>query len=73
MCFSARRTFARYDGTIGDEIVSLLDMTEKKSDQPTQKTQPKKGKPVEIPVPTRGDFKRDLLKIAPPDGNKKKR
>lgn len=31
--------------------------------QPKQKTQPKKGKPVEIPVPKRGAFDR-LLKRA---------
>ncbi len=31
-------------------------MTDKR--EPTQKTQPKKGKPVEIPVPKRGDFER---------------
>lgn len=36
----------------------------------TQKTMPKKGNPVEIPVPTRGDFKRDLLKVAPPNPKK---
>lgn len=34
--------------------------------QPTQKTQPKKGEPVEIPVPTRDAFLRDLEKVAPP-------
>jgi hypothetical protein len=35
--------------------------------QPTQKTQPKgKGKPVEIPVPTREAVIRDLMKVAPP-------
>jgi hypothetical protein len=32
--------------------------------QPTQKTQPKKGKPIEIPVPKRGDFERLLKKAA---------
>jgi hypothetical protein len=31
--------------------------------EPTQRTQPKKGKPVEIPVPKRSDFDR-LLKLA---------
>jgi hypothetical protein len=31
--------------------------------KPTQKTQPKKGKPVEIPVPKRSDFD-NLLKRA---------
>jgi hypothetical protein len=32
---------------------------------PTQFTQPKKGEPVEIPVPTREAFLRDLEKVAP--------
>jgi hypothetical protein len=32
----------------------------------TQETQPKKGKPVEIPVPTREEIMRDLAKVAPP-------
>jgi hypothetical protein len=32
----------------------------------TQKTQPKKGKPVEIPVPKREDFDRLLKKVARP-------
>jgi hypothetical protein len=31
--------------------------------EPTQKTKPKKGRPVEIPVPKRSDFDR-LLKRA---------
>jgi len=34
--------------------------------QPTQKTQPKKGEPVEIPVPKREDFDRLLKKVAKP-------
>ena len=34
--------------------------------QPTQKTQPKKGKPAEIPIPTREAVIRDLMKTAPP-------
>jgi hypothetical protein len=33
--------------------------------QPTQKTQPKKGDPVEIPIPTRDAVLRDLMKVAP--------
>jgi multidrug resistance efflux pump len=33
---------------------------------PTQFTQPKKGEPVEIPVPSREEFLRDLEKVAPP-------
>lgn len=32
--------------------------------EPTQRTQPKKGKPVEIPVPSREQVLRDLSKIA---------
>ena len=36
------------------------------ADKPTQKTSPKKGKPVEIPVPKRGDVFRDLKKAAKP-------
>jgi hypothetical protein len=34
--------------------------------EPTQKTQPKKGRPVEIPVPKRGDVMRALRKVARP-------
>lgn len=37
------------------------------ADRPaTQKTRPAKGEPVEIPVPTREAFLRDLEKVAPP-------
>jgi hypothetical protein len=32
---------------------------------PTQMTQPKVGEPVEIPIPTRGDFIGNLEKVAP--------
>ncbi len=32
--------------------------------EPTQKTQPKKGKPVEIPVPKRSEFDRLLKRAA---------
>jgi hypothetical protein len=39
-------------------------MASKKQDQPKQKTRPKKGEPVEIPVPARQSFIRDLRKIA---------
>jgi hypothetical protein len=42
-------------------LVTLVAMAQAKR-QPTQKTQPKKGKPVEIPVPKRGDFDRLLKK-----------
>ena len=34
--------------------------------QPMQKTQPKKGKPVEIPVPKRDDFERLLKRASKP-------
>ncbi len=40
--------------------------------EPTQKTQPKRGKPVEIPVPTREDVMRDLAKAAAPEKPTKK-
>lgn len=33
---------------------------------PTQFTEPKKGDPVEIPIPSREAFLRDLEKVAPP-------
>jgi hypothetical protein len=33
---------------------------------PTQFTEPKRGDPVEIPIPTREAFLRDLEKVAPP-------
>jgi hypothetical protein len=44
-------------------------MTEKNSrkSETFQKTQPKKGDPLEIPVPTREAFFRDLAKLASPD------
>jgi hypothetical protein len=32
--------------------------------EPTQRTQPKKGKPAEIHVPKRGDVTDDLRKVA---------
>lgn len=33
---------------------------------PTQMTQPRAGKPLEIPIPTREEFVRNLSKVAPP-------
>jgi len=36
--------------------------------QPTQKTQPKKGKPIDIPVPEREDIEALLSKAAKGDG-----
>ena len=38
----------------------------KKSDEPTQKTQPKKGEPVEILVPSKSQVIGDFEKIAIP-------
>jgi hypothetical protein len=32
---------------------------------PTQMTKPNAGEPLEIPIPTRGDFLRNLEKVAP--------
>jgi hypothetical protein len=32
---------------------------------PTQMTQPKSGEPLEIPIPTRRDFLRNVEKVAP--------
>jgi hypothetical protein len=37
---------------------------------PKQKTRPKKGKPVEIPVPKRGEFEKLLEKAAKPTRRK---
>jgi hypothetical protein len=34
--------------------------------EPTQQTQPKKGEPIEIPVPTRDEIDQALAKIAKP-------
>jgi len=39
-------------------------MADEKPKPPTQQTQPAKGKPVEIPVPTRDAVLRDLEKAA---------
>ena len=38
-----------------------------KDQEPKQKTRPKKGKPIEIPVPKRRDVLRDLDKLAQPE------
>jgi len=35
----------------------------KTKDEPTQKTTPKKGEPVEIPVPSESQVARDFLKV----------
>jgi hypothetical protein len=46
-------------------------MDESADDQPTQKTQPKTdAEPIDIPVPTREEFLRNLGKVTPksPDG-----
>jgi hypothetical protein len=41
--------------------------------EPTQQTQPKKGEPITIPVPTRDEIDQALAKIAQPVPPKKKR
>ena len=38
------------------------------ADEPMQETQPKKGDPVEIPVPKKGDVLKALRKVAKADG-----
>ncbi|HEY2536829.1 MAG TPA: hypothetical protein VGI24_07600 [Solirubrobacteraceae bacterium] len=35
-----------------------------KQQEPTQLTQPKQGKPIEIPIPRRDDFERLVTKAA---------
>jgi hypothetical protein len=37
-----------------------------KKQEPTQKTRPKTGKPIEIPVPKRGDFDKVLKRAMKP-------
>jgi hypothetical protein len=47
-----------------------LQMNDKQEREPTQQTQPKKGKPIEIPVPKRGDvmdFLEKTAKLPDPD------
>jgi len=39
---------------------------------PKQPTRPVRGKPVEIPIPTREAVIRDLMKVAPPVEQPKK-
>lgn len=43
--------------------------------EPTQETQPAKGEPIEIPVPTRDEIDAAIAKVAKPlpEGSKKKR
>jgi hypothetical protein len=43
--------------------------------EPTQQTQPKKGEPITIPVPTRGEIDDALAKVSQPlpDGAKKRK
>ena len=45
---------------------SLMDVS-KKQDESTQETQPKKGDPVEIPVPSKTQVVRDFEKIVTPE------
>jgi len=44
-------------------------MAEQPTDEPTQKTRPKKGEPVDIPIPSLGQIARDFDKIALADNN----
>jgi hypothetical protein len=39
----------------------------RKMQERTQKTRPKKGKPIEIPIPKRRDVLRDLDKLTQPE------
>ncbi|MGI8729982.1 MAG: hypothetical protein ACR2LK_08345 [Solirubrobacteraceae bacterium] len=41
--------------------------SEDEQQEPTQKTQPKKGRPIDITVPKREDIERLLSKAAQPD------
>lgn len=41
-------------------------MPKKNGNEPTQETQPAKGEPAEIPIPTRQEVFRDLGKVANP-------
>jgi hypothetical protein len=41
-------------------------MRKKNGSEPTQETQPAKGDPVEIPIPTREEVLRDLAEVAKP-------
>jgi hypothetical protein len=41
-------------------------MAKQNGHEPTQETQPKKGEPEEIPIPTREEVFRDLGKVAKP-------
>ena len=43
--------------------------------EPTQRTRPKKGEPIEIPVPTRGEIDDAIAKVSRPlpESTKKKR
>jgi hypothetical protein len=64
MCSCERSIFAR--ALNSDGCTRYLPRMAENEQQPTQKTRPKKGEPMEIPVPTREDFMRDLKKVAPP-------
>lgn len=39
-------------------------MPEKPTDEPTQKTRPKKGEPIDIPIPSEEQVAQDFLKVA---------
>ncbi|HVR77474.1 MAG TPA: hypothetical protein VMS99_03690 [Acidimicrobiia bacterium] len=45
-------------------------MGKKKTEEPTQKTTPKKGAPIEIPVPKKSQIMTDFEKIATSDRSK---
>jgi hypothetical protein len=45
-------------------------MPEQPTPEPTQKTTPKKGKPIEIPVPAKSQIMRDFEKIATAEHSK---
>lgn len=46
-------------------------MSDEKRPERTQKTQPKKGKPIEIPVPKRSEFDALVKKVAGRPGGRK--
>src|SRR4051794_11514934 len=60
-----RKTAVNSETLLGRKtrVLRVDDVDEK---QPKQKTRPKRGRPVEIPVPKREDVLRDLAKVARP-------
>jgi hypothetical protein len=51
---------------MGHALISPL-MAERQGEQPTQQTQPKKGDPIEIPVPKVSTIRAAIRKVAQPD------